>query len=285
MSDFVNTYPACKPLSRNEELDLVNKFRTGATGAERQAARHKLLASITPFAFRMAKGMKWTGLALDDLMQLAMMGADKGIQRFKPERGVKLLSYAVYWIRTSLQRGVSETAKTLRIPMLVWDLARKVHAAERRLLHMGTEPTAETIAAELTLPLYKVLWVLEGVHQRVHTLDPLPDDSPLRSRLNYSRSKTEELADPGAPDPVENIDTQKLNQALHRAVASLDTDERAVIERRFSENPMTLREISPTAVEWSKSRTALSRERVRQIEVQALGKLRRMLEHDPVISP
>ncbi|MBI4457685.1 sigma-70 family RNA polymerase sigma factor [Candidatus Uhrbacteria bacterium] len=285
MRDCSKSYPSCKPLSRQEELVMVEQFRNGATKAEREAARHQLLASITPFAYGMAKSMMWSGLAIDDLMQFAMIGADKGLERFNPSKGVRLLSYAAYWIRNAVQRGVADTSRTVHIPVQVWDINRKLCAAERRLLASGVEPTAELLAAEMKVPLYKVLWVLEGIRQSVATIDPLPQTSPLNSRLNWHGAHTEEFADPRALDPVERISKDRILRALGKAIDSLHVSERSVIERRFCESPMTLNEIGDAAAEWTKSGEPLSRERIRQIEANALRELRRLLLNDPTVSP
>ncbi len=219
--------------------------------------------------YTVAKQYHARGMASEDLAQEGMVGLIKAAERFEPERGLKFGTYAVYWIRAYILIAIQNdglvrvNGKDSRA--IFWKYGKTTKALERE----GIEPTSEAIAERLGVSVGAV----DAIGARLH-----PRDTHLDAKVGTTDHDDRTYADffaTDAPSPEDNVAAKetdsRTSQSLERALSHLNVRERRIIRsRHMQDDPETLQEIG----DWM----GLSRERVRQIEANALGKLRRVLK-------
>ena len=257
---FLNEMGRYPLLTADQEIALAKRIERGDLAAKEQMinANLRLVVSI-------AKRYQGHGLSLLDLIQEGVLGLIRAVEKFDWRRGFKFSTYATWWIRQAVQRGVQNRSRVIRVPVHVADLERKASRAERELTaKMGHVPTEEEVAKAAKIPLDK----LQQARESMRTLASL--DRPVGE--DESATLGDLVAAPDQ-DPSEEVSVALGNGALTNALASLSPTQQRVLELRFGlsgEEPISLQKVG--------HELGLTRERVRQIEQAALEQLSRNRE-------
>ena len=252
---FLNEVGRYKLLTADEEVELAKRIERGD-----REAKDLMVNSNLRLVVSIAKKYQGHGLSLLDLIQEGIIGLIRAVEKFDWRRGFKFSTYATWWIRQAVQRGVANKAREIRIPVHIVDRERKIARAERELVaKLGRAATEEEIAKAAKLPLKQVREVREAA-RAVTSLDrPVGEGDSSYGELFAG---TEE-------PPEERIQVSLDQDVLRRAVAGLPDREQEVLKLRYGLNgdgePKSLEEIGRTL--------GLTRERVRQVEAKALERL------------
>jgi RNA polymerase primary sigma factor len=254
-------------LTIEEEVTLARRIRRGD-----KAAREHMIKANLRLVVKIAMDYKDFGLPLLDLISEGNIGLVKAVERFDPRKGGKLSTYAAWWIKQSIKRALANQSKTIRLPVhLVDKISRMRKTAMALSERMGREPSDEELAMELQIPTAKVAH-LKSVSVRPASLDaPVGDDGD-------SATFGEIVGDENATSPFENLREKNLNMDLHSMVDSLDKREADIIRMRFGldgHSELTLEEVG--------RRFNVTRERIRQLEYIALGKMRRAIAKNEAV--
>jgi len=243
-------------LTPARKRELRRKVRAAEHATDRFVkANLRLVVSI-------AKKYQSSGLPLLDLVQEGNLGLIHAVEKFDYKKGFKFSTYATWWIRQSITRGIANTARTVRLPVHAGDQALALRKAVTRLEgEIGRRPTTEELCAELG---WKPAQVVEVVR---FSADPASLNSPV------SEDSAEEfgdfIADRSAPSPFDSVAESMVPSEIERSLSVLDDRERRVISLRYGLDrgePRTLEEVG--------EHFDLTRERIRQIENRAMAKLR-----------
>jgi len=259
---FLNEIRRYPLLTADQEVELSKRIEQGDL-----AAKERMINSNLRLVVSIAKKYQGQELSLLDLIQEGIFGLIRAAEKFDWRKGYKFSTYATFWIRQAIQRGLANKARTIRIPVHIGQRERKIVRAERELsAKLGREPNDDEIAREAELPLDQV----EEVRDAARTVTSL--DRPVGEEGDTALG---DLLEGGSPSPDQEVEVSLSEQLLRRTIDELPETERAVIRLRFGLNgddPQPLRETG--------RRLGLSAERVRQIESRALKRLamRRELE-------
>jgi RNA polymerase primary sigma factor len=259
---FLNEIRRYPLLTADQEVELSKRIEQGDL-----AAKERMINSNLRLVVSIAKKYQGQELSLLDLIQEGIFGLIRAAEKFDWRKGYKFSTYATFWIRQAIQRGLANKARTIRIPVHIGQRERKIVRAERELsAKLGREPNDDEIAREADLPLDQV----EEVRDAARTVTSL--DRPVGEEGDTALG---DLLEGGSPSPDQEVEVSLSEQLLRRTIDELPETERAVIRLRFGLNgddPQPLRETG--------RRLGLSAERVRQIESRALKRLamRRELE-------
>jgi RNA polymerase primary sigma factor len=259
---FLNEIRRYPLLTAAEEVELSKKIEQGDL-----AAKERMINSNLRLVVSIAKKYQGQELSLLDLIQEGIFGLIRAAEKFDWRKGYKFSTYATFWIRQAIQRGLANKARTIRIPVHIGQRERKIVRAERELsATLGRDPRDDEIARHAELPLDQV----EEVRDAARTVTSL--DRPVGEEGDTALG---DLLEGGAPPVDQEVEVSLSEQLLRQTIEELPETERDVIRLRFGltgEDPQPLRETG--------RRLGLSAERVRQIESRALKRLamRRELE-------
>ena len=250
-------------ISHEEEYELALKAKNGD-----KAARDRLLRANLRFVVSVAKKFRGQGLPLSDLINEGNIGLITALDKFEPEKGYHFISYAVWWIRQSIMKAISEKGRTVRLPLNRSNELMQIQKAQKAIMHEKetTDPTAEDIAEATGLDsrLVSDLLSISG--------EMISFDSPVK-KGDDSDSTFGDFIEDESRGPEEQVMDGSLKDAVHALLGTLSDKERDIIEMRFGLNnrkPMSLKEIGEVY--------GLTKERIRQIEKRALERLRAVSE-------
>ncbi len=250
-------------LTADQEKTLARAIAVGDT-----EARDRMVRANLRLVVNIARGYTGKGLALQDLIEEGNLGLLRAVEGFDPTMNTRFSTYASYWIKQSIKRALVNTAKTIRIPAYMVELLAKWRRATNKLTdELGRPPTHEETAKFLGLPKKKLNIIKKAI--RVYNSAPQTDQGEqgwsIEEMLMDGRSKSPDL---------EMVETDDLKQVMHM-LDRMDKREATVLRMRFGlddEEPKTLKEIGECL--------GLTRERVRQIESEALAKMSESLSGD-----
>ncbi|SET35641.1 RNA polymerase sigma factor RpoH [Stigmatella erecta] len=257
----INQYPL---LTQQEEQALARSFRQGDL-----QAGHRLVTSNLRFVVKVAYEYRSYGLRMSDLIQEANIGLMKAVQKFDPDKGIRLISYAVWWIRAYIQGYVLKNWSLVKLGTtqaqrrLFFALARTRRELEKLGNTDGNIVNAEEIARKLNVKASEVREMEQRMGGRDLSLDaPMGEDGDA-THMDFVASDAVSQADEVADRQEADLARTRIQQALQR----LDPRERFIIEKRvMSDTEMTLSELG--------EHFGFSRERARQLEIRAKDKLK-----------
>ncbi len=251
-------------LTAAQEVELSKRVERGDMSAKQQMIQSNLRLVVS-----IAKNYRNQGLPFLDLIQEGTLGLIRAVEKFDWRRGYKFSTYATWWIRQAVARALADKARTIRMPVHIVERLQKMNKAERLLwTQLGREPTLAEIAEEANLPLEQALEVRAAARASTSLDQPVGE---------HEDAVFGDFVANDGPATEDEVEASLRNQALVRALGALTQRERAVILLRYGlggGEPKTLEEIGRVL--------GFTRERVRQIEMQALRRLGKLREVEAI---
>ena len=253
---FLNRASEHRLLTAAEEVALAKRIERGDA-----TAKELMINSNLRLVVSIAKRYQRRGISLLDLIQEGSIGLNRAVEKFDWRRGFKFSTYATWWIRQSCQRAVANQATTIRIPIHIHEQRRELARAAAKLHEeLGREPTREELAGATGITIGQVTAALEAAESSVslNALVGHDGDAELGDLF----------ADPAAADPLEDVHDLLRKDRVRTAVRELPEPHRSIVELRFGLNGETA-----TSLEAIAAKLSIRRDRVRELELDALGRL------------
>ena len=258
---YLNEIGAKPLLTPEDEVATARLVRLGDFSARQKMIEHNLRLVVN-----IAKYYLNRGIPLLDLIEEGNLGLIHALEKFDPELGFRFSTYATWWIRQSIERGIMNQARTIRLPVhvvkeinVVLRAMRHLESAERRDL------TVERIAALIDKPVEEVRRIL-SLNEHIASLDAPLDVDP-------NHSMVEVIADDTDGDPESLFQSSEIGKLLEDWLAQLSERQRLVIERRYGLNGADMATLDTIACD-----LGLTRERVRQIQMEGLDRMRKIIK-------
>ncbi len=247
-------------LNRDDEVEVARRIDAG--GPDSELARAQLVNANLRLVVSIAKGYTYRGIPLADLIQEGNIGLMKATEKFDHTRGFKFSTYASWWIRQSIIRAVESQCRTIRIPIYKLEIVNKVHQLQKEMFQTrGHEASLDEIAVRLGVDIDKLEALMRLTREPVSLDAPVSDDS--------DSCVGEFVENPNSPLPSTALEESALREEIEEVLASLSPREEKVVRMRYG-----LGEPMAYSLEEIGSQFCLTRERIRQIEIKALRKLR-----------
>ncbi|MCU0752038.1 MAG: RNA polymerase sigma factor RpoD/SigA [Akkermansiaceae bacterium] len=260
MNSYLKEISRTPLLTIEEEIQLAKRIQRG----DLEARDHMIRANLR-LVVKIAGDYSGYGVSMGDLVSEGNIGLMKAVERFDPEKGGKLSTYASWWIKQSIKRSLANQSKTIRLPVHMVDkIARMRRIASMLTETLGREPTDDELATELGLPRQKVAMLKQAA------LRPTSLDAPVNE--GEATEYGDIIGDEAASNPLDRLVDSDLQDQIGDLLGILDERERRIIDGRFGLNglkPMLLEDVG--------REFGVSRERIRQIQNSALTKMRRAL--------
>ena len=254
---FLKDIGKVRLLTAQEEVDLAKRIERGDLDA-----KQKMVESNLRLVVSIAKNYRNQGLPFLDLIQEGTLGLVRAAEKFDYRKGFKFSTYATWWIRQAITRGIANTGRTIRLPVHAGDMLSRLKKASIQLeLQLGRRPAVAELAKELDLTERQVVEIQRYASEPMSLSDPLREDGDAELG--------DIVADRSAVSPFDAAADSLLPEELARLLAPLAEREREILRLRFGLDrgePHTLEEVGESF--------NLTRERIRQIEARAMSKLR-----------
>jgi RNA polymerase primary sigma factor len=247
-------------LTPAEEISIGEKIQSKTRGSS--AARHQMIRSNLRLVISIAKRYTNMGLSFSDLVEEGNIGLMRAVEKFNPKRGYRFSTYASWWIKQAIMRALSNQGKTIRIPVYVYDMISKWRKVRDALTQRFNRiPTRKEIAKVMQIPIQKVKEI-ENIAGRPGSLN-----APVS--LDSTAELIDLIEDDATHSPEREMGLMLRDERIHHILQTLDERERKILVLRFGlegSEPHTLEEVAQNF--------GITRERIRQIEVAALKKIR-----------
>ena len=252
---FLNEMARYPLLTAEEEVELAKRIERGD-----KDAKDRMINSNLRLVVSIAKKYQGHGLSLLDLIQEGILGLIRASEKFDWRKGYKFSTYATFWIRQAIQRGLANQGRTIRLPVHIGQRERKIAKAERELaVELGRAPTDEELAQRADISMRELRETREFSRTVTSLERPVGEEGD---------TELGQLLPSDAPEPVEEVEIGLRQEAVHRALENLSEQEQKVIRLRYGINGD-----EPTPLREAGRRLGLSPERVRRIEHKALERL------------
>ena len=257
LTSYINRLTRTKLLTADEEKTIAKRVFSGDN-----VAKERLIEANMRLVVSIAKNYLTSGIPLEDLIQEGSIGLMTATERFDPNLGYRFSTYATQWVRQSIGRAIDNKSKSIRLPAHVSESLRKIDKSRTELKRtLGRDPTVEQISVHTGLSMKKMNGLLQTIQEPI-SLDMSVGDDDTTSLGSLILNRT-------APNPQDELIAREMRGEIEAILNTLDEREKIVMRKRFGfdeDNQSVLQQIG---IELN-----ISRERVRQIEAQALRKLR-----------